>query len=101
MRHAFEHLLPLIIFGGGFSLIGSVLYGAWLLGRYRGREDNVPGDITRVEERIYRLEQVTAQMLSSVDRLESAQRMMVRTITEAPPPMVRASSLPQRPVTPH
>lgn len=85
-------------------MIGSVLYGAWLLGRYRGRDDNVPGDITRVEERIYRLEQVTAQMLSAVDRLESAQRMMARTITETP--MARPTALPtalpqQRAVTPH
>ena len=94
-----RQLLPLVIFGGGFSMIGAVLYGAWMLGRYRGREDNVPGDITRVEERIYRLEQVTAQMLSSVDRLESAQRMMARTITETP--VVRPAALPQRVVTPH
>ena len=50
----FRQLLPLVIFGGGFSMIGAVLYGAWMLGRYRGREENVPGDITRVEERIYR-----------------------------------------------
>jgi hypothetical protein len=94
-----RHLLPFVIFGGGLSLIGSVLYGAWLLGRYRGRDDNVPGDITRVEERIYRLEQVTAQMLNSVDRLESAQRMMVHTIADAS--ITRAPALPQRPVTPH
>ena len=80
-------------------MVASVLYGAWLLGRYRGREDNVPGDITRIEERIYRLEQVTAQMLNAVDRLESAQRMMARTITESPIP--RPAALPQRGVTPH
>ena len=96
-----RQLLPLVIFSGGFSLIASVLYGAWLLGRYRGREDNVPGDITRVEERIYRLEQVTAQMLNAVDRLESAQRMMARTITDAQAPIPRAPALPQRTVTPH
>jgi hypothetical protein len=94
-----RQLLPLVIFGGGFSLIGAILYGAWMLGRYRGREDNVPGDITRIEERIYRLEQVTAQMLTSVDRLESAQRMMARTITETP--IARQPALPQRTVTPH
>lgn len=94
-----RQLLPLVIFGGGFSLIASVLYGAWLLGRYRGREDNVPGDITRVEERIYRLEQVTAQMLNSVERLESAQRMMARTITDTSLP--RTPALPSRAVTPH
>jgi hypothetical protein len=96
-----RQLLPLVIFSGGFSMIASVLYGAWLLGRYRGREDNVPGDITRVEERIYRLEQVTAQMLNAVDRLESAQRMMARTITDAQPPIARTPALPQRTVTPH
>jgi hypothetical protein len=83
-------------------LIGGVLYGAWLLGRYRGRDDNVPGDITRIEERIYRLEQVTAQMLSAVDRLESAQRMMARAITDTSnTSMPRAPALPQRTVTPH
>lgn len=97
MRHT---ILPLLIFGGGFSIIASVLYGAWMLGRYRGREDNVPGDITRVEERIYRLEQVTAQMLNSVERLEAAQQMMARTITEGS--VVRSPAvLPQRAVTPH
>jgi hypothetical protein len=92
-------LLPLIIFGGGFSLVASVLYGAWLLGRYRGREENVPNDIARVEERIYRLEQVTAQMLNAVDRLESAQRMTVRAITDTPPH--RIPGLPSRTATPH
>lgn len=98
-----RQLLPLVIFGGGFSLIGSVLYGAWMLGRYRGRDDNVPGDIARVEERIYRLEQVTAQMLSAVDRLESSQRMMARTITDAPMsrPASLPTALPQKTVTPH
>jgi hypothetical protein len=94
-----RQLVPLIIFGGGFSLVGGVLYGAWLLGRYRGRDENVPNDIARVEERIYRLEQVTAQMLSAVDRLESAQRMTVRAITDAP--SQRLPALPSRPNTPH
>jgi hypothetical protein len=95
-----RQLLPLIIIGGGFSLVGSVLYGAWLLGRYRGREENVPSDIARVEERIYRLEQVTAQMLNAVDRLESAQRMTVRAITDQP--SARVAALPAaRPTPPH
>ena len=34
-----RHLLPLVIIGGGFALTGVVLYGAWLLGRYHGRDE--------------------------------------------------------------
>ena len=34
--------LPTLIIGGGFALVGSVLYGAWLLGRYHGRDENGP-----------------------------------------------------------
>jgi hypothetical protein len=94
-----RHLIPLFVIGGGLSVVGSVLYGAWLLGRYRGREETIPTDIARVEERIYRLEQVTAQMINAVDRLESAQRMMARTITD--PPVGRPAALPRRTITPH
>ena len=95
-----RHYLPFLVIGGGFSMIASVLYGAWLLGRYRGRDENVPGDIARVEERIYRLEQVTAQMLDAVDRMESAQRLMARTITDSQP-ISRQAAVPARTVTPH
>ena len=35
-------LLPLLVIGGGFSFVGAVIYGSWMLGRYRGREESAP-----------------------------------------------------------
>ncbi|HEY9226001.1 MAG TPA: hypothetical protein VIP11_05105 [Gemmatimonadaceae bacterium] len=93
-----RHLLPLFIIGGGFSVVGTVLYGAWLLGRYRGREDEAPVELANVEMRLYRLEQSMAAMTSSLDRLEAAHRLTARMLTDQPTDPVR---LPRRVVTPH
>jgi hypothetical protein len=92
-----RHLLPLVIFGGGFSLTGAVLYGAWALGRYRGRDENAPADLQNVEARLYRVEQATLQVTSALDRLEAAHRMTTRMLTEMP----QVEGNPRRVNTPH
>jgi hypothetical protein len=92
-----RHLLPLIIFGGGFSLVGAVLYGAWMLGRYRGRDENAPADLQNLEARLYRVEQAALQITNSLDRLEAAHRMTARLLTEMP----QGESKPRRSTTPH
>jgi hypothetical protein len=92
-----RHLLPLVIFGGGFSLVGAILYGAWMLGRYRGRDENAPADLQNIEARLYRVEQAALQISSSLDRLEAAHRMTARMLTEMPP----VQSTQRRSNTPH
>jgi hypothetical protein len=77
-----RHLLPLIIIGGSFTFAGSVLYGAWLLGRYRGRDDQSPAALADVEARLHRLEEVVARATDAVDRLEAAHRLTARLLTD-------------------
>ncbi|MFN2566733.1 MAG: hypothetical protein ABR499_17185 [Gemmatimonadaceae bacterium] len=77
-----RHLLPLVIIGGSFAFAGTVLYGAWLLGRYRGREEQTPVALAHVEARLQRLEQVVGQATSAVDRLEAAHRLTARLLTD-------------------
>jgi hypothetical protein len=75
-------LIALIVIGGSFTFAGSVLYGAWLLGRYRGREERGPAVLADVEERLRRLEQVVAESTDAVDRLEAAHRLTARLLTD-------------------
>jgi hypothetical protein len=75
-------LIPLLIIGGGFAFAGTVLYGAWLLGRYRGREELAPAVLADVEARLERLEQTVAQATKAVDRLEAAHRLTARLLTD-------------------
>ena len=77
-----RHLIPLIIIGGSFTFAGSVLYGAWLLGRYKGREDRAPSALLDVEARVHRLEDVVARATDAVDRLEAAHRLTARLLTD-------------------
>jgi hypothetical protein len=77
-----RHLIALIVIGGSFTFAGSVLYGAWLLGRYRGREDRGPAALADVEDRLRRLEQVVAEATDAVDRLEAAHRLTARLLTD-------------------
>src|SRR3954466_4093374 len=71
-RHVdFGDLLPLVVIGGGFSFVGAVLYGSWMLGRYRGREETTPLMLQTLESRLSRLEQATMQAAASIDRLEA------------------------------
>jgi hypothetical protein len=77
-----RHLLPLIIIGGSFTFAGSVLFGAWLLGRYRGREEQTPAALADVEARLRRLEDVVARATDAVDRLEAAHRLTARLLTD-------------------
>jgi hypothetical protein len=93
-----RHLLPIMIFGGGFGLIGAVLYGAWMLGRYRGREDNAPAELASVEARLYRMEQTLAETTNALDRLEAAHRLTARMLTDPPGETPR---LARRVITPH
>jgi hypothetical protein len=77
-----RHLLPLIIIGGAFTFAGSVLYGAWLLGRYRGREDRARVALADMEARLQRLEDAVGQATDAMDRLEAAHRLTARLLTD-------------------
>jgi hypothetical protein len=90
-------LLPLLIIGGGFAFTGTILYGAWLLGRYRGREDREPAALADVEARLQRLELAVSQATDAVERLEASQRFTARLLTEGSVDRPRVS----RVVTPH
>jgi hypothetical protein len=91
-----RHLIPLVIIGGSFTFVGSVLYGAWLLGRYRGREERTPLALADVEARIARLEHVVGQSTDALERLEAAHRLTARLLTdsvsERQPPATRATT---------
>jgi hypothetical protein len=93
-----RHLLPLIVIGGSFTFAASVLYGAWLLGRYRGHEDQSPAALGDVEARLRRLEEVVARATDAVDRLEAAHRLTARLLTDR---VSEKSVAPQRATTPH
>jgi hypothetical protein len=95
-----RQLLPLIVIGGTFAFTGSMLYGAWLLGRYRGREDRSPVALGDVEARLQRLENVVVQATDAVDRLEAAHRLTARLLTDRV--SEKGGSRPGQPVTtPH
>jgi len=97
MDRLLRELLPLVIIGGSFSLVGAVLYGAWLLGKYQGRE-RTPAELAEVEFRLDRLEQGMHQVAGALDRLESAHRQTARILTETPREPLR---MPVRTTTPH
>jgi len=98
MDRLLRELLPLIIIGGSFSLVGAVLYGSWLLGRYQGREQRDPAELGEVQFRLERLEQAMSHVAGSLDRLESAHRHTARMLAEAPREQLR---MPGRTTTPH
>jgi hypothetical protein len=89
-----RHLLPLIIIGGSFTFTGVVLYGAWLLGRYHGRDEAAPLEFAQLEARLQRVEHTTLSMVDAMQRLEAANRFTTRLLT-AP------NSEPPRQTTPH
>ena len=93
-----RHLLPLVIIGGSFTFVGSVLYGAWLLGRYRGRDDRSPAALADVELRLHRLEDVVTRATDAVDRLEAAHRLTARLLTDK---VSERPAAPHRATTPH
>jgi hypothetical protein len=95
--HGLRQLLPLIIIGGGFAFTGAILYGAWLLGRYRGREEGGPAELTDVQIRLHQLEQATLQTAAALERLEAAHRLTARLLTETPSTALAS----RRPITPH
>jgi hypothetical protein len=77
-----RHLIPLVVIGGSFTFVGTVLYGAWLLGRYRGREEHGGPVLADVEHRLHRLEDTVARASDALDRLEAAHRLTARLITD-------------------
>jgi hypothetical protein len=89
-------LLPLLVIGGSFAFVGAILYGAWNLGRYHGRDEEMPRDLARLEERLARVEQTMSQTTGALDRLEAAHRHAMRILTDAPATLPRG-----RMVTPH
>ncbi|HSA54696.1 MAG TPA: hypothetical protein VLE53_03280 [Gemmatimonadaceae bacterium] len=93
-----RHLLPLLIIGGSFAFSGTVLYGAWLLGRYRGREDRAPTELGDVELRLRRLEEGMENVAGALDRLEAAHHLTARLLTETRP---SSGSSGRRVITPH
>jgi hypothetical protein len=95
--YTIRHLLPLIIIGGGFAFTGAILYGTWLLGRYRGRDEGGPAELMDVQVRLHQLEQASLQMSASLDRLEAAHRLTARLLTDSPGTALSS----RRPITPH
>jgi hypothetical protein len=98
MSHYFRDLLPLVIIGGGFAFTGTMLFGAWLLGRYRGRDEELPVELADMHARLARMEYVIGQSTAALERLEAAHRHTARLITDGPTNLPR---LPGRQVTPH
>lgn len=94
-----RHLLPIIVIGGGMSFVAAILYGAWQLGRYRGREEGSPPEIASLEARLYRVEQSMSEVTSALDRLEAAHRLTARMLTDQP--VNEPVRLPRRAITPH
>jgi hypothetical protein len=78
-----RHLIPLVVIGGSFTFVGTVLYGAWLLGRYRGREERAPLALADLEARITRLEHTIGQSTDALERLEAAHRLTARLLTDS------------------
>ena len=95
--HELRHLLPLIIIGGGFAFTGALLYGTWLLGRYRGRDEGGLPELVDLQMRLDRLEQASLQTAAALDRLEAAHRLTARLLTDQPGTALSA----RRPTTPH
>jgi hypothetical protein len=97
-----RHLIPLVVIGGSFTFVGTVLYGAWLLGRYRGREERSPAALADVDARLERLEQVVGQATDALDRLEAAHRLTARLLTDrAAERRGEGGRPPARTTTPH
>jgi hypothetical protein len=95
----FRHFLPILIIGGGMSFTAAILYGAWMLGRYRGREEGTPPEIASLEARLYRVEQSMSDVTNALNRLEAAHRLTARMLTDQAPS--EPARLPRRAVTPH
>lgn len=89
--------LPMLVVGGSFAFVGAILYGAWNLGRYHGRDEEMPRDLARLEERLARVEHTMMQTTGALDRLEAAHRHTVRLITDSPVSLPRSA----RTTTPH
>ena len=92
------NLLPLVIIGGSFGFTGTILYGAWLLGRYRGREERTPAALADVEARLQRLEYTVNQATGALERLEAAHHLTARLLGD---PASGATRPPHRVTTPH
>jgi hypothetical protein len=98
--HEIRHFIPVVVIGGFFTFVGTVLYGTWLLGRYRGREEQSPAALADVENRLQRLEDVVSRATDSLDRLEAAHRLTARLLTDRVSERA-ADARAQRPATPH
>lgn len=98
MGHSLRLLIPLVVIGGGVSLVGAVFYGVWMLGRYFGRDEAMPIELADVQARMHRLEQAMSQTTSALERLEAAHRISARMLNDLPD---YDRLPPGRPVTPH
>ena len=87
--HDLRLLLPLVIIGGGFAFGAAILYGTWLLGRYRGREERDARDLPNMEARLDRLEYTVDHMMNAFERLETAQSLQPRIPARSTPPEAR------------
>jgi hypothetical protein len=89
-------LLPVIIIGGSFTFTGVIIYGAWLLGRYRGRDERALAEAANLEARLDRLEQMVGATMDAVDRLEGG-RLSAGLLREPS----RSLRQPGKIITPH
>jgi hypothetical protein len=99
MSHTIRMLIPLIVVGGGASLVGAVFYGVWMLGRYFGRDEAMPIELADVQARMHRLEEAMGQTARALERLEAAHRISARMLSDLPDNFDRLP--PGRAVTPH
>ena len=95
--HDLRMVLPIIIIGGSFACAGAVLYGTWLLGWYRGREERNANTLPSVEPRLERLEHTVDQLMNAFDRLEAMQSVHSGLAQRSTPP----ERLRQPSITPH
>ncbi len=93
-----RQLLGLVVIGGGFAFTGVLLGGAWLLGRYRGKEEELSNELATVDARLQRMEYILSQTTNAVERLEAVQRHTVTLIADG---SINVPRLPGRQVTPH
>jgi Tfp pilus assembly protein PilN len=99
MGHTIRMLFPLLVIGGGMTMVAGLFYGVWMLGRYFGREESLPIEIADVQARMHRLEQAMSQTTAALDRLEAAHRISARMLSDLPDQFERLPA--SRPVTPH
>lgn len=95
-------LIPLIVLGSGAAVLGMSYFGAYMLGRTRGRREvelehqaRLHGDSRSIDyDRVVMVESAVASMAQAIERLTDAQRVALlermRAGSEPAPSRLRA-----------